>query len=920
MGLFGSGGGGKKKVYMHYLSWFNVICAESVDCIRTIYMDEKPVWGAGTDGNSEQAKDNTHESFNGHIHWGGRPDATGNAPAQDIEFFGFGGTRHKGGDPSRLFYIDEQYKITDNTNMWYDNNECFGGKDGEGGIAGGLWFFFGKPDQIITPVIFEPMNGNDPAQLSSYRGVTSIAFRNFYIGTSAYLKTMGVLVTRIFSSYQGKAQWYPEKAQIGEFDMNPVHIIREFLTSTNPDWGFGLDDSTIDDANFRAVADALHNEGFGLSFIYESDTSGSEFIESILYHINGVLIEDRRTGKRRIKLVRDDYDYNTLRKLNKDEIVEVSEFKISDTNTLVNQINLTYWDRARRKKGTIPIQNPALYDLMGVVNAKNITFEGCCTEELAQRLAMRELQSACTPLISLKVKFNRLAFNLELGDVVRIDMFENNIPDVAYRVIEITYDEEFNYIDVRLIQDIYGYPKTIVSNKPVNNTMYYESPKPMVNYLVFEPTYYDLANRYSAAEADRMLNQTTFAVTGERQGAEREYIVGKVENNEVYNAGAGNFRDVSELLQGVEPTNTTITPNGYFAVSVGEIIQIDDERMLVVGSAGSTLTVSRGMNDTHIARHNKNAKIYIVSNTYIYEDSPLPVGGNIQLKLITATPYKFLPFAQAPVINYSLTGRQHLPLPPKNIKFNGELEPTLLNESTVISFAKRNRKNDNVDWFSDVSDNEQDVKYYITVKDQSNLEIVSKTEMVNTPYALTLPDDATKATITLWSERAGIKSKFDYSKTFNVKINTVYTNYWTQPDPITWSIPMTRYQDYGSPEWWARYANYYAGTYTPKYDLVKGDNTGFKFSCNAGNYKGISNIYNMGVAFYKDDTLLNTVWSKAVIDNTVGSNAQGGRDIIVTGVIPSEVNKFAIVMKAQKDDVERLNNAFYIRRMVLELK
>ena len=92
-------------------------------------------------------------------------------------------------------------------------------------------------------------------------------------------------------------------------DMNPAHIIRECLT--NRDWGLGYAGVEIG-ASFAMAADVLYTEGFGLSLIWQQDSSIGEFIAGILDHIDATLFIDRRTGLWEIRLIRADYTAATL--------------------------------------------------------------------------------------------------------------------------------------------------------------------------------------------------------------------------------------------------------------------------------------------------------------------------------------------------------------------------------------------------------------------------------------------------------------------------------------------------------------------------------------------------------------------------------------------------------------------------------
>lgn len=84
-----------------------------------------------------------------------------------------------------------------------------------------------------------------------------------------------------------------------------AHILYECLT--NAAWGMGYPSASIDDASFRAAADTLAAEGFGLNLIWLQQSKIEQFVREVLDHIGGVLTTSPSTGRFVLKLVRADY-------------------------------------------------------------------------------------------------------------------------------------------------------------------------------------------------------------------------------------------------------------------------------------------------------------------------------------------------------------------------------------------------------------------------------------------------------------------------------------------------------------------------------------------------------------------------------------------------------------------------------------
>ncbi|MCG2575362.1 hypothetical protein LVY74_17675, partial [Acinetobacter sp. ME22] len=89
-----------------------------------------------------------------------------------------------------------------------------------------------------------------------------------------------------------------------------AHIIRECLTNTL--WGKGASESQIDDSSFIAAADTLYDEQLGLSLAWTESKTIKDFISNVLDHINGELYVDRISNLWTLKLIRDDYDRESL--------------------------------------------------------------------------------------------------------------------------------------------------------------------------------------------------------------------------------------------------------------------------------------------------------------------------------------------------------------------------------------------------------------------------------------------------------------------------------------------------------------------------------------------------------------------------------------------------------------------------------
>ena len=138
-------------------------------------------------------------------------------------------------------------------------------------------------------------------------------------------------------------------------DMNPIHIIRECMT--NSEWGRGLPD-TIIGPTYLAAAQTLFDERLGLSMLWTSEMAINDFILEVIRHIDAVRYEDPETGLQEIKLIRPDYDVDTLPVLSPSNcaLEQLTEPLLYD---LVNQITVNFWNRETGEDSAIAAQDTA---------------------------------------------------------------------------------------------------------------------------------------------------------------------------------------------------------------------------------------------------------------------------------------------------------------------------------------------------------------------------------------------------------------------------------------------------------------------------------------------------------------------------------------------------------------------------------
>ncbi len=187
-------------------------------------------------------------------------------------------------------------------------------------------------------------------------------------------------------------------------DMNPAHIIRECLT--NSDWGLGHGDADIG-PSFAAAADTLFAEGFGLSLLWQRESTIEDFIAEVLKHIDAYLHVDRRSGQWELRLIRADYDPATLPVFDETNVVDWGELGRREAADLVNSVTVKFSDARTDATGSVSVTDTALVQLMGQVVGATVDYPGIRFERLAVRVAERDLRALSAPLLSGEITVNR---------------------------------------------------------------------------------------------------------------------------------------------------------------------------------------------------------------------------------------------------------------------------------------------------------------------------------------------------------------------------------------------------------------------------------------------------------------------------------------------------------------------------------
>lgn len=662
--------------------------------------------------------------------------------------------------------------VTSNTRIYINKPNLFGGKRKEGGVQGHVDVEFGRANQGQNDYLQSRLGTNIPA----FRGAFGLVCRKIYCcATSPYMKAWWLKLRR-----QPAADWYASKSNINNGSANPAHIIYDCMTSDV--WGLGYETSLLNNTSFKAAADTLYNEGFGLSLKLTKPSEIEDFIMNICSHIQAVTGYDHNTGKIYIKLIRNDYDSDDIQEFRTDDgsLLRVSKFARPSAGEIVNQINLTYRKRGDVEDTTITGQNLASIQAQGAVIQEDVTYDGIDTNALAARVLARDLQNYASNLAAIEAQLNRSAYSLLKGDVCRLVWDDPNLGTVnmIVRIMEIDYGAlDDGAITITGTQDIYGLNEySVVAPQPSEWESPIEAPVAMVHHGMMELTYYDIVKL-----APLQINQLDasygfvqyFGVLPSRLSYSFDFYIKPSEGEYEY-VSTGSFAPSGSLSADIGYIDTEIAisstafesgkwpEEGSYGLIGDEIIRFD-----AIDIASNTITIGRGCLDTVCAQHLNGAVIYAVESfravsrtTYLLNQVLIGEGR-------TRTSIGVLDTDDAPDDTLVIAARQDKPYPPGLFRLNGEAYPEYITGPLTVSWVHRDRTQQTASVVDETYGNigpETGVTYTLALYDDTGALVRTETGLTGTSYTWsTEADDCggdlnEQVRIRLWSVRDEVVS------------------------------------------------------------------------------------------------------------------------------------------------------------------
>jgi hypothetical protein len=590
----------------------------------------------------------------------------------------------------------------------------FGGDDGEGGLGafqtwtvviggggteqmgpgGEVYIYSGKPTQQQDPYLAS-LHGS---QVPAYRGVTTLVFKQFYMGNSQYIKQLSF-----------KVKYLPKALGSGYHDINgnanPAEMLYELFTDYQVLAGFPA--ALVDTTSFLNAAQRLYTEGFGLAAVFDNPSEALDIAGEILRTIDGTIYTDLSTGKLCLRLIRDDYDPANLPIYDESNIVELVNFGRSALDETVNEVRVTYHDQSEDKDLTAYAPDLGNWDMQGDSISVTKRYDCCPTADLAGKLAYRDMRVLSYPLAKVTLRLNRQAYAMKPGDLFNFSWSRLGISQMVMRAAKIGYGTlESGTITVDAVEDIFTLSSSVYSN---SGSLWTDPRTPPT-----DPTYVHIeeANYLQRMQLGASSDCIPLACVARPSAGAYDYQLWISPSGNPYEyQGAGLFTPRGVLAAAVGPLDSTIVlqANG---IDLGRLAppptgQQDQGSTLftlgnelccyntVAQNTDGTVTLGgvwRGLLDTVPQTHSVGEECWFIAYACGKPGQTYDVNEAIAVKSLPRTPLGTLDISNATAHNTSLAGRADCLYPPGCFRIQGLAYPTTISgECGVISWAHRDR-------------------------------------------------------------------------------------------------------------------------------------------------------------------------------------------------------------------------------------
>lgn len=491
---------------------------------------------------------------------------------------------------------------------------------------------------------------------------------------------------------------------------NPANVVYEILT--NEDWGYAIDPLLIDDTNLQAAAATLATEGNGFSFLLDTTEELPALVRRIEEQVDGIVFRDPVDALWKFKLIRADFDIETVPEVNATNLVKLRNFNRGTWEGTSNQVRVPFNDAGDSYKETYGFaQDMANVRILGANVSSEVRHPGVKTAALANAIAWRELRTLSIPLANVELVVDRTLYGVTPGDVIAFTDEDIGFVRLPLRVKSVDYGDLLEgRIVIEAVQDVFYSAAGTFGDPP--NTQWEAPGATLEDYPIDERVVMEAPRALTLRDPDSSSPYVdkVFAAA-RRQGTEVTFQIWE-RNSAGTPAGAFSlagevfgFQLVGSLaaalpLGATNPLSTlqiTPVPDTQAALlaaidTVTNVVDLGTDlvnlllvggEFLLVSSAQSNASnvqlnnVYRGVLDSVQQDHEAGALVYLLGAGAGMSDTAIPAGNNADIKLLPRAAGELFAIADATETELVFSNRTRSPYPPAAFDLNGvELDTT----------------------------------------------------------------------------------------------------------------------------------------------------------------------------------------------------------------------------------------------------
>lgn len=431
---------------------------------------------------------------------------------------------------------------------------------------------------------------------------------------------------------------------------NPAHAL--YYARTHADLG-REPVANMNDASYRAAADRLYAEGFGICWTLDpSSESLEEFEDRICRLIGGSVSRSLTDGRYHLDLARDGYNIDSLPVITDDDILDL-KIQSPTLDGAVNSLSVKYFDPDKKEEiVTPPVQALALIDAFGTIH-QTVEYPEIPTGALAALIAERDLRAGCTPKFVLELTvIPDAVLNIRPSMHFRLKAPKRRIADMVLILGEKQAGTlRSGAVKATATQDVYGLPATaFVQVEPGVDTTPDPTAHPVVEQAAFEAPYIEVVQRLDRANLDVIPPDAGYLLAVAAQpaaGGKNFDLVVADAGGEYLAEATGEWSPLAVVAgaagdpqigpgERIVPVSSIKRADevvvGSAAVWGGEIVRVD-----AIDASAGTVTLGRGCADTVAASHPRGSLIWFYDDSAVSDLVERSDGEVADIKLLTNT-------------------------------------------------------------------------------------------------------------------------------------------------------------------------------------------------------------------------------------------------------------------------------------------